>query len=62
MKFILILTIVVSSINGDGAGLSTAEFDSLEKCEKAGETWYAKAVEPLGYNSQSKSSYICVEK
>ena len=62
MKFILILTIATLSGTGGGSGVATAEFDSLVKCELAGEKWLSTSVQKLGHSARSRSSYICVEK
>lgn len=62
MKFILILTIVLNGYGG-GPGVTSAEFDSLAKCELAGEKWLSTSVMALIKNStRVQSSYICVEK
>lgn len=53
MKTILILTIIYGH-----PAITTAEFNSPESCEKAGEAWVSKVKEKINPMIQ----YICVEK
>ena len=58
MKFILILTLIGNIGTGGGADVTSMEFDSLERCQEAGEKWIAK----IGKTSlASRSFYMCEE-
>lgn len=55
MKFILIITMITGSIHS-GPALTTAEFDSKDACQRAGEEWASQFVVTNG------KYFICVSK
>lgn len=69
MKYILIITLLNSAASvkglGVGSSVATAEFNSYEACQSAGEIWLKKnkSIKAMsGYTNQTKADYICAPK